>query len=215
MTMTDLATSPALDHARHQRTRPFLTLAAGLFGGFALGVIARAWMRLIAEDPEFSWDGTIFILLAFTIFGLTQSIVAVVRRRARRRWTLTVARVGGAIGFMPLFVGAGAIMMPTVVGGGLALGRADWRRVPRVICLVVALGPVVLVGSQLVGSFGWSMRALLGFLAMLAIYGTIIAATRFTIEPQADGWKLKRRAKVPIFVAIGLVMTYALVGIVG
>ena len=78
-------------------------------------------MRLIAEDPEFSWGGTIFIVLAFTIFGFTQSIVAVVRRRARRRWTLTVARVAGVIGFMPLFGRAGSIMMPTVVLGLLAI----------------------------------------------------------------------------------------------
>ena len=56
---------------------------------------------------------------------------------------------------------------------------------------------------------------MLGFLGMLAIYGSIIAATRFTMGPQADGWKLKRRIKVPIFVILGLVMTRALVGIVG
>jgi hypothetical protein len=59
------------------------------------------------------------------------------------------------------------------------------------------------------------MRALVGFLSMLAIYGTIIAATRFTIEPQSDGWRLKRRVKVPIFVAMGLALTYALVGLAG
>jgi hypothetical protein len=213
--MTDLATSPHLHPLEQRPARLFLTVAAGLIGGFALGVIARGWMRLIAEDPEFTWSGTIFIVAAFTIFGLSQSIVAVVRRRARRRWTLTIARVGGAIGFMPLFVGAGAIMLPTVVGGGLAVARKDWGRVPRAICVVLALGPVVMVGSQLVGSFGWSMRALVGFLSMLAIYGTIIAATRFTIEPQSDGWRLKRRVKVPIFVAMGLALTYALVGLAG
>jgi hypothetical protein len=213
--MTDLATSPHLHSVEQRPARLFLTVAAGLIGGFALGVIARGWMRLIAEDPEFTWSGTIFIVAAFTIFGLSQSIVAGVRRRARRRWTLTIVRVGGAIGFMPLFVGAGAIMLPTVVGGGLAVARKDWGRVPRAICVVLALGPVVMVGSQLVGSFGWSMRALVGFLSMLAIYGTIIAATRFTIEPQADGWRLKRRIKVPIFVAMGLALTYALVGLAG
>ena len=84
------------------------TLALGLFGGAALGIAARAWMRLIADDPEFTWDGTIFIVMAFTIFGFTQSIVAAARRRTRRRWTLTVARVIGTVGLLPLFVGAGA-----------------------------------------------------------------------------------------------------------
>ena len=213
--MTDLATSPTVDATERRPSRPFLTLAAGLFGGFTLGVLARAWMRLIADEPEFSWSGTIFIILAFTIFGFTQSIVAVVRGRARRRWTLTIARVGGVIGFMPLFSGAGAIMLPTVVGGGFAVWRTDWRRVLRAICVLAALGPVALVGNHLVDTFGWSLHALAGFVAMLAIYGTIIAATRFTIEPRADGWKLSRRVKVAFFVILGLVLTYALVGFVG
>jgi F0F1-type ATP synthase membrane subunit c/vacuolar-type H+-ATPase subunit K len=213
--MTDLATTLTVEHAHRRPTRALLTLATGLLAGFVLGIIARAWMRLIAEDPEFTWNGTIFIVLAFTIFGLTQSVAVVVRRRARRRWTLTVARVLGAIGFMPLFVGAGAIMMPTVVGGGFARWRSDWRRLPRVICLVAAAGPVVIVGSQLVGSFGWSLHTFIGFVATLAIYGTIIAATKFTIGPQSDGWRLKRRIKISIFVIVGLLMTYALVGVVG
>lgn len=173
-------------------------MAAGLFGGFALGTIARAWMRLISEEPEFTWGGTIFIVLAFTIYGLTQSIAFVARRKTKRRWTLGIARAIGAIGFLPLFVGAGAIMLPTVVGGGLALHRVRWHWVPRLICLIVAAGPVGLVGSQLVGSFGWSLRTLAGFVAMLAIYGTVIAATRSTIAgrsaPAAEvGSKLRRR----------------------
>ena len=32
-------------------------LRRGAIQGFAWGVAARVWMRLIAEDPEFSWDG--------------------------------------------------------------------------------------------------------------------------------------------------------------
>jgi F0F1-type ATP synthase membrane subunit c/vacuolar-type H+-ATPase subunit K len=213
--MTDLATPSTVSLAQPRSAGLPLTLAGGLGAGLALGVIARAWMRLIAEDPEFSWAGTIFILLAFTIFGLTQSVARVVRQRARRRWTLTIARVFGVVGFLPLFVGAGSIMLPTVVGGGLAAWRADWRRALRVVCAIAALGPVVLVSSQLVGSFGWSLHAAVGFVGLLAIYGTIIAATRFTLEPKADGWKLSRRVKVPIFVVLGLVLTYALVGLAG
>ena len=193
--MTDLAVAPT-SKAQRVRSRTLPILALGLFGGPALGVIARAWMRLIAEDPDFTWTGTIFIVLAFTIFGVMQSIAAVGRRRARRRWTLTVARVFGGIGFLPLFVGAGAIMMPTVVGGGFALNRPEWRRAVRVLCILAAAGPVVLVASQLVGSFGWSLHALAGFVVMLAIYGTIIIATRCSIAAFDDGWHVKRRVKV-------------------
>lgn len=212
--MADLAVATALGTRRTQsRTLPILAL--GLFGGPALGVIARAWMRLIAEDPDFTWSGTIFIVLAFTIFGVMQSIAAVARRRARRRWTLTVARVLGGIGFLPLFVGAGAIMMPTVVGGGFALNRPEWRRPVRVLCLLAAAGPVVLVASQLIGSFGWSVHALAGFVVMLAIYGTIIVATRYSIAAFDDGWRVKRRVKVGILVAFSLVVGYLIVGMGG
>ncbi|HEX3090737.1 MAG TPA: hypothetical protein VHQ23_18940 [Ilumatobacteraceae bacterium] len=163
--MTDFDSSHILDRTTARPAPAFSTIATATIGGFGLGVIARAWMRLIAEEPEFTVAGTVSVVLAFTIFGLTQSIAAVARQRALRRRTLTVARIAGVIGFVPLFIGAGALMLPTVV------------------------------------------------LGLLAIYGTIIVSTRFTLEPQADGWRLQRRIKVPIFVALGLLMTYALVGI--
>ncbi|MEP7114342.1 MAG: hypothetical protein ABI862_13840 [Ilumatobacteraceae bacterium] len=91
-------------------------------------------------------------MLAFTTFGFTQSVAAVARRRTKRRWTLAVARLIGTVGFLPLFVGAGAIMMPTVVGVGFALARVEWPRATRWICLVAAIGPVVLDGQP--GSSG-------------------------------------------------------------
>ncbi|MDP9465329.1 MAG: hypothetical protein M3P52_11945, partial [Actinomycetota bacterium] len=56
----------------------------------------------------------------------------------------------------------------------------------RLICLLVATGPLAFVGSELVGSFGWSLHAIAGFLAMLGIYATIISATRFTVAAQGS-----------------------------
>jgi hypothetical protein len=187
------------------------TLSVGLFGGTALGVVARAWMRVISDDPEFSWNGTLFIVGGFATFGLTQSVVAVLRRRTIRRTKLTVVRVVGGIGMLPLFGAAGSIMLPTVVGGGLAYARADWRKRTRAICVAVAAAPVLFVGNQLVDNFGWSFHALFGFAAMLAIYATIIWATQFTFGPQADGWHLNRWAKITISAAGGLLFLSAFV----
>ena len=189
-------------------------LAFGLFGGLGLGIVARAWMRLIAEDPDFTWDGTIFILGAFTVFGVTQSVAAVVRRRAKRRWAVRVGRTLGMIGMLPLFVGAGAIMLPTVVGGGLARARVDWHRYVRVICLLVASAPVILVGSQLVGSFGWSLHTVAGFLAMLAIYATIVAATKQTFVA-AGTLHVNPRLRLALLAIAGLMLAYLVVGFVG
>jgi hypothetical protein len=215
-TMTDLAAklnSPTHD-APSAATRPILMLAAGLFGGLTLGVIARAWMRLISDDPEFTWDGTIFIVGGFTVFGLTQSVVAVARRRDRRRWTLTIVRVVGTIGMLPLFIGAGSLMLPTVIAGGLARARVEWNTIARWICLAVAALPVVIVASQLIGSFGWSPHAAAGFVGLIALYSTIVSATRFTFAPQADGWRMKRWVTIILFVLLGLLLLQLIAGFI-
>ena len=94
------------------RRKIWPTLALGLLGGLALGVVARFWMRLIADDPAVTWNGTVFIVVGFMTFGMAQSIAAVARQRATRRWTLTTARVFGGVGILPLFVAAGGVMAP-------------------------------------------------------------------------------------------------------
>ena len=214
--MTDLAhrSNIAVHDAPNKIARPILMLAAGLLGGLTVGVIARAWMRLISDDPQFTWSGTIFIVGGFAVFGFTQSVVAIARRRARRRWTLTIVRVIGTIGLMPLFIGAGALMLPTVVAGGLAKARVEWNNIARWIALAVATVPVLVVGSQLVGKFGWSLHAIAGFLAMIALYATIVSATRFTFTAQADGWHLKRWVTIAMFVVLGLLLLQLVAGFI-
>lgn len=208
--MTDVLISAATDTKR--RTPALATLACGIFGGFTLGVAARAWMRLISDSPEFTWSGTIFIVAGFTVFGTLQSVVAVARTRVRRRWALTTVRVIGIVAMMPLFVAAGAIMFPTVIGAGLARARSDWPRWVRILCVVVALGPVVLVARQLIDDFGWSLHSLAGLLVMLAIYGIIVRSTQFTLEPQADGWRLPRAVRIALLVLTPILFLLALVG---
>jgi hypothetical protein len=195
---------------RRGSLRVLPTLAVGLLGGLALGVVARAWMRLIAEQPEFSWNGTVFIIAGFAIFGVAQASVALARQRARGRWTLSVVRMAGAIAMLPLFGGAGALMFPTVIGGGLAVARDDWHTATRGICLVVAAGPVLFVGSDLVGTFGWSLQSVAGFVVMLAIYSTIIGAARSTLAPPPNGRRLRRRTVAAIALVVGLLFVVPL-----
>lgn len=198
--MTSLTVPPLPQRLTHTQTHTRLavlaTIILGTLGGCALGIAARAWMRLISDDPEFSWSGTIFIVAGFTIFGLGQSIVAVARSRIDRRSTLTMIRVIGVVTMLPLFMAAGAVMLPTVVGGGLAAARTGWHTATRIVCLVLAAGPVMLVGRDLVDTFGWSLQSLCGFALMLSIYATIIWATRFSFTAQHDGWRMSRRVKV-------------------
>jgi len=42
-------------------------LWAGPIAGLAVVVVARAWMRWITVDPEFSWSGTIGIVVVFVV----------------------------------------------------------------------------------------------------------------------------------------------------
>ena len=212
--MTDLAHKPnwPIQDTANKPARSILTLAAGLFGGLSLGILARLWMRLISDDPEFTWGGTIFIVGGFTVFGFTQSVVAVARRRPRRRWALTIVRVIGTIGMLPLFVGAGSLMLPAVVAGGLAKARVEWNKTARSIALVVAAIPVVIVSSQLVDKFGWSFHAAAGFVGLIAIYSTIVGATRFTFTAQADGWHLRRWVTIALFVLLGLLLLQLVAG---
>src|SRR4029450_10528507 len=144
----------------HPRVSPIVaalrTLAVGALSGFALGVGARAWMRLIADQPDFTWNGTLFIVIGFTIFGFAQSITAVAARSARHRGSRiggrggggVAGRGGGVVRSLPLFVGAGSIMLPTVVAGGFANARRSWPTPARVVCWVMAGAPVLLRGQR-------------------------------------------------------------------
>ncbi|MDB4102495.1 hypothetical protein N9549_00305 [Acidimicrobiales bacterium] len=76
---------------------------AGAAAGVALGVIARAWMRWISTDPEFSWVRTIAIVASFTIFAAVQSAAAVARLRPLRPSAVAAFRA------MPIVLSAGVL----------------------------------------------------------------------------------------------------------
>ncbi len=172
---------------RAGRRRDARIVLVGTLGTLALGIAARLWMRLIAPDPDFTWSGTIFIVAGFTIFGLAQSVAALARRRRWRRWPLRFARSGGFVGMLPLFMAAGGLMMPAVVGGGLAAWRTDWHPAVRVVPALLAISDVVLVSRGIADDFGLSARTIAGIAAMVLVYGVIVWATRATLAPAVGG----------------------------
>lgn len=160
------------------RVRVPVALAVGAGAGLLWGVAVRAWMRLIAEDPEFTVSGTVFIVGAATIAGLGMAIAASARRN---RWRFgKAASVLGGILVVPLGTGAGSILLATVVVGGVALGR------PRIVLPVrlAVLVPVVFIGLGADGLPFAVAIAVVGAVGVLLVSGyrtrlvlTILAAT--------------------------------------
>ena len=150
---------------RTGRVRVSLALGAGAGAGLLWGVAVRAWMRLISEDPEFSWSGTVFIVGAATIAGTGMALAPVARRN---RWRFgKVASVIGGILIVPLGAGAGSILLATVVPGGVAIARSRIVLPVRLAILV----PVALIGGSGAGLPLAVAIPVVGVVAVLLVSG--------------------------------------------
>lgn len=156
----------------------------GLAGGLALGILARFWMRLLSDDPEFSWSGTLFIVIGFGVFGMAQTVPRSVRQRYESGWKLGASRVVGGIGMAPLFVAAGAVMLPTVLAGGMATTRPNWRRPWLAMAWVVAALPIVVITAQSTDESGWTLGLGVAVALIIVTYALVIRWARPTLAPQ-------------------------------
>jgi hypothetical protein len=156
----------------------------GLAAGLALGALARLWMRLLSDDPEFSWSGTLFITFGFGFFGLLQTVPRAIRRRHDSGWRVGAARVVGGVGMLPLFVAAGAVMLPTVLAGGMATTRPNWRKLWIVIAWVVAALPIVVIVVQSVDESGWTLGLGIAVTLIVITYALVVRWARPTLAPQ-------------------------------
>jgi hypothetical protein len=113
----------------------------GLAVGLAWGVVARTWMRYISTDPEFSWSGTVAIVVLSGVSGATLALAEALRR-AGRHWMRRLL----ALPALLLFVSPGALMFPAAFFGGLAISGRGGRWV-RATATLVALAPVAVVAQ--------------------------------------------------------------------
>ena len=107
----------------------------GLLGGALWGAVLRGWMRYISTSPEFTWSGTLFIVGAAALAG---SVVGVLWWRHRVGATHWWKVLG--IGVLPVFGGAGAVMLPSALLGAIGLGRTPWPFPVRATLVAIALG---------------------------------------------------------------------------
>lgn len=165
-----------------------LLLGGGLIAGAVWGINARLWMRYITTDPEFTWGGTLFIVVGFAIVGSSQSIAHIARRRISTRWKLTLARMATFAGLVPIFGGAGALMAPTVLLGALAASRGNWPKWFRIVLGIGASLPVGAVSASVFADFS-VLHALLAIIWLIMIYAVVVWAAQATLAPQLDGWR--------------------------
>jgi hypothetical protein len=173
----------------------------GLVGGLAWGTIARLWMRFISTNEEFTWGGTLFIVIGFGIAGLAQSGAYLGRRANLARPAMTALRVVAVIALLPLGAAAGASMFPTIILATLALTHHTWPRWLRGVVGAVALLPALATAVSFFDDLP-VIRAALGAVWFFAIYAGIIWAARFSLGPQLDGWRVPTALRVVGLVAL-------------
>ncbi|MCZ6544704.1 MAG: hypothetical protein O6913_03240 [Chloroflexi bacterium] len=170
--------------------------AAVLIGaaiGFLWGAIARVFMRLIAEDPEFSVEGTAGILLGLAFAGGFAGLAFAAQRRGWRRWRQVLLRalafavllvIGGMGQVAALTLGVFLVPAPLLVLLGVT--RVGWPRIVRAALLIATLGPLVIVSSEFISDSrlsGLRSAAIVPFLAWL-VYGNALVL-RLCLEPVA------------------------------
>lgn len=116
---------------------PLRAVGWGLLCGLAFGVLARIWMRLIAVSPEFTWEGTLSIVIASCLFWTVAFVVA------------QRASVGGAKAWallMLLGLGMFSAQGVTLFPGAFAASLWTCRSVPRGVQRAGLIGVIAATG---------------------------------------------------------------------
>lgn len=171
-----------------RRRNRYVVLGSGLLFGVAWGVFARLWMSFIASDPEFTWGGTLGIVIGFGIAGTGQAgSYLAARAGLPRRWR-TAVRILGFISLLPLGVAAGAVMLPAAVLAAAVWGHDEWPRATRILIAGACALPTAAVARIVAVDLGLA-KTLIALPWFLLVYAVIAWAARFTLGPQRDGWR--------------------------
>ena len=167
------------------RTSSFLVLIASFLTGAALGIVARIWMRFVTTNSEFSWQGTLIIVVGFGVMFLGQAGVYLGRRSGVRPSAFVALRVLAIVTLVPLATGAGAFAFPVIVFAPLAIVRTGWNRWLRLLLGVLALLPGVFVAFTLFSDLSL-IRATIGAVWFALIYGILVWAVCFAFASRHD-----------------------------
>lgn len=189
---------------RHRNPRLIIPLAT--LTGLLLGVIARLWMRWISTEPEFTWSGSIFIVLAITIFFTAHATVFFALRQGWSRRSLAIARSVAILFSLPIFSAAGGQMLPTVLTASLALWRKTLPKWLRVILGITSLVIPIVIVNNIGDEFGWGIVTIGRILLFVFIYSAVIAMTKATVTKSLGGKPMRRRKEIIVILIILLVL---------
>ena len=156
---------------RDRREMTLRSATRGTLLGFAWGILARLWMRFIATDPQFTWSGTAYIVLVPTLIGLMMGVTLA----THRRW----AKIAGGIAVIPLGMGAGTLMLPTIIFGALSFGRRSLPAWSRVAFGILAALPLFAVFQE--ASKQGSLKTLVAMTLYLALCAGMIGMASVSI----------------------------------
>ncbi len=167
------------------RVPALAVLLSSFLTGAVLGIVARIWMRFITTHSEFSWEGTLMIVVGFGVVFLGQAGVYLGRRSQVRRSGFVALRVLAIVALVPLAGAAGAFAFPIIVFAPLAIIRRGWSRWLRVLLGLLAVIPGVFVAFTLFSDLSL-VRATIGVVWFALIYGTLVWAVTFSFASRHD-----------------------------
>jgi hypothetical protein len=142
-------------------------------------------MRFVTTGAEFSWSGTLFIVVGFGVAPLGQAGVYLARRNAASRTTFIGLRVLAVVTLLPLSFGAGAFGFPVIVLAPLAVIRRGWNRWLRMLLGVLVSVVVVGVSASLFSELGLT-RAAVGSVWFAVVYAVLVWAVCFSLAAHDD-----------------------------
>ena len=160
-------------------------VGAGLVAGVVTGLVARGFMALLTEDPEFTWAGTSAIVAVFAIAGLVLAVVHTIKLRGRARWWKLLALPAAVIG-----LGPGMLLVAPIVGTALVLSRNRWARGSGCVVLLgfIATLPALMDASDI----SFTARTVAGLTVMLGVSAAVGAGVRAALT----GWAPRRSAEL-------------------
>lgn len=187
-------------------------VVGSLLVGLVWGAFARVWMRFISSDPEFSWNGTLFIVGAFGVVGCFQGVAHAIRRRGVRRSIRTCTRVVTMASIVLVTNGPAIPLLVTVIIAPIVITHPLWNRRARIVLGVLATLPLFAIILPLFADLS-PFRAVVGSVWFLVVYGGVVAAATASARPVVG--EEHRVRPVLVLVPLALALALAAVATIG